>query len=63
MRHSSTLGKLYDAPLLRDEDEEERQEREQALSKQSWLREAPALLATRIPNSVFALGDLAGEKS
>jgi len=50
---------LYDAPSLREEDEEERQEREQALSKQSWLRETPALLAHRIPNSVFALGDMA----
>lgn len=63
MKHSSTLGKLYDAPApfpAIDDDEAEGKVRAQEVAKMSWLRETPGVLANRIPNSVFALGDMAG---
>lgn len=63
MNHSSKLGKLYYPPVPHAEDDaEDRRDREQEIVKSSWLRESPTLLANRIPNSVFALGDLAGQR-
>lgn len=65
MKHSSTLGKLYDAPEpfgAIDDDEHDGKTREQEVAKMSWLRETPGVLANRIPNSVFALGDMAGSR-
>ena len=60
MKYSSTLGKFYDLPAP-DQVDDERKERDQEIGKMSWLRETPTLLAHRIPNSVFALGDIAGQ--